>query len=111
MSIRDFLADGFSNTNPFDPCPGPDTCRLKVIVIQIYGDEVIRDRYGDPQPQTSTQINLERLGLLSWFQQVFAPLSTLLNVRQTSQYARNEDTYKQIENLARRQGGRQPYRL
>jgi predicted acylesterase/phospholipase RssA len=93
MSVRDFVADSLS-TNPFD-----SENRPKVIVIQIYGDEVVRDVNGDPDPEKSRQLNQHRFGLFSWYQQTFAPLNTMLSVRQTSQYSRNEDAFNEIVRL------------
>lgn len=90
MSVRDFIADSLK-TDPFDGSAKP-----KVLIIQIYGDEVVRGSDGKPKPDQAREINQNRWGFFSWYQQTFAPLSTMLNVRQTSQYTRNLEAYNQI---------------
>jgi hypothetical protein len=93
MSVRDFVADSLIS-NPFNEGHHP-----KVIVIQIYGDEVVRDVNGDIDPEKASQLNQNRFGLFSWYQQTLAPLNTMLNVRQTSQYTRNKEAFQKIEEL------------
>ena len=93
MSVRDFVANSLSE-DPFDKEKKP-----KVIVIQIYGDEVVRNTTGDPDPEKARELNQTRFGFFSWYQQAFAPLNTMLNVRQTSQYTRNEEAFREIVRL------------
>jgi hypothetical protein len=82
LSLKDFLQEGVNETS----FPGPQ--RPKIIILQLYGEQVERDpKTGEHRPPS---------GILSWSKQLFAPLSTLLRVRQTGQHARNDETAESI---------------
>lgn len=85
MSVRDFIVEGFAGLKFTTPQ------RPKIIVLQIYGDEVLRNPAVDDKPPN-------RFDNITWLAQTVAPLGTLLSVRQTGQYSRNLETYNDIVN-------------
>jgi hypothetical protein len=89
MSVRDFLDESFEGVR-FDRERPP-----KIVIIQIYGDEVLR-------PPEKEGERVKRFDNLEWLTQVFAPLGTLLSVRQTGQYTRNQEACRAIEEIVGR---------
>ncbi|MDM7920813.1 MAG: hypothetical protein QUS14_00820 [Pyrinomonadaceae bacterium] len=91
LSLRDFLNEGLKNLS-FDAEQKP-----KFIIIQILGEQVARD------PVTGEK-RRPGIGSISVFEQFLAPLSTLLNVRQTGQFARNTEAMQSIESILENRG-------
>lgn len=86
LSVKDFLDVAFQNG------AWSKGRRPKVLIVQILGEKPIRDPVtGQDRPPT--------FDFMSWFDQIFAPLTALLRVRGTSQYERNDEAFAAIERM------------